>query len=104
MKQRDKAAVAGLRAALGVIDNAEAADPSDAPEVEPGRIAGGVAGLGAGEVPRRELADDELIDLLENEVARWEATARECERVHRNDDAARLRAEIAVLRALLGGE
>ena len=102
MKQRDKAAVAALRAALSVIDNAEAADLSDAPGVEPGLIAGGVAGLGAGEVARRQLSDRELVEMLREEVARWESTAREGERVRRSDDAARLRAEIAALRPFLG--
>jgi uncharacterized protein YqeY len=101
MKQRNKAAVAALRAALSVIDNAEAADLSDAPGVEPGPIAGGVAGLGAGEVARRQLSDRELVEMLQNEVVRWESTARECERVRRSDDAARLRAEIAALRPFL---
>src|SRR6476646_8382488 len=97
MKQRDKAAVAALRAATSVIDNAEAADLSDAPGVEPGLIAGGVAGLGAGEVARRQLSDRELVEMLRDEVVQWESTARECERVRRSDDAARLRAEIAAL-------
>ena len=102
MKQRDEAAVAALRAALGVIDNAEAADLSDAPETEPGLIAGGVAGLGAGEVARRQLSDRELVEMIRAEVKRWESTARECERVRRSDDAARLRAEIAALHPFLG--
>ena len=101
MKQRNKAAVAALRAALSVIDNAEAADLSDAPGVEPGLIAGGVAGLGAGEVARRQLSDRELVEMLRDEVVRWESTARECERVRRSDDAARLRAEISALRPFL---
>jgi uncharacterized protein YqeY len=98
MKQRDRPAVAAMRAALGVIDNAEAADVSHTPPAEPGLIAGGVAGLGAGEVARRQLSDRELVEVLQDEVARWESTARECERVHRSDDASRLRAEIAALR------
>jgi uncharacterized protein len=101
MKQRDKATVAAVRSALSVIDNAEAADPSHAPGIEPGRIAGGVAGLGAGEVARWQLSDRELVAMLQDEVARWESTAREYERVRRSDDAARLRAEIAALRPFL---
>jgi uncharacterized protein YqeY len=101
MKERDKAAVAALRAALGVIDNAEAADLSRARGIEPGHIAGGVAGLGAGEVARQQLPDSELVEMLQEEVAQWESTARECERVNRTDDAARLRAEIAALRPFL---
>jgi uncharacterized protein YqeY len=102
MKRRDKAATAAFRTALGVIDNAEAADVSHTPAAEAGTIAGGVAGLGAGEVPRRELADDELVARLRDEVARWASTATDCERVGRTDDAARLRAEIAALQPFLG--
>ena len=104
MRQRDRAAVAAIRAALGAIDNAEAADLSRAPATEPGHIAGGVSGLGAGEVARRQLADGELVEILEDEVARWESTASECERVGRIEDAARLRAEIAALRPFLEGD
>jgi uncharacterized protein len=103
MKQRDKAAVAAVRAALGVIDNAEAADLSHAPGIEPGLIAGGVAGLGAGEVARRHLSDDELVEMLRDEVARWESTARAYERARRSGDATQLRAEIAALRPFLAG-
>ena len=101
MKQRDKPATAAFRTALGLVDNAEAADLSAAPPVEAAHIAGGVAGLGAGEVPRRQRTDHELVALLRDEVARWESTADECERVGRAGDAARLRAEIATLRPFL---
>jgi uncharacterized protein YqeY len=101
MKQRDTVTVAALRAALGTIDNAEAADLSDAPAIEAGHIAGGVAGLGAGEVARRQLSDGELVELLRHEVARWESTAADCDRVGRDDDAMRLRAEIQALRPFL---
>jgi uncharacterized protein len=101
MKQRDKAAVAAFRTALGLIDNTEAADVSQAPAIEPGRIAGGVAGLGAAEVARKALTDTELVEILQEEVARWESTARDAEAVGRADDAARLRAEIDVLRPFL---
>jgi uncharacterized protein YqeY len=98
MKARDKPAIAGLRAALSVIDNAEAADLSDAPAVEEGHIAGGVAGIGAGEVERRELTDVELVALLDVELTCWESTAQDYERLQRSDDAGRLRAEIAAVR------
>lgn len=101
MKARDKAATAAFRSALGIIDNAEAADLSHAPPAQAGHIAGGVAGLGAGEVSRQELADEELVTLLQQEVARWQATADHCERAGRTDDAERLRAEIAALTRLI---
>jgi uncharacterized protein YqeY len=101
MKQRDKTAIAAARAALSAIDNAEAADLSDAPGVQHGLVAGGVAGLGAGEVARLQVTDRELVEMLQDEIVRWESTAHECERIGRADDAARLREEIAVLRHFL---
>ena len=104
MKARDKPALAAMRAALSIIDNAEAADVSAAPPVEAGHIAGGVAGLGAGEVARQQLSDSELVALLQAEVERWESTARDADSLGRTDDAEQLRAEIAALRPLFEEE
>jgi uncharacterized protein YqeY len=101
MKARDKPATAAMRAALSIIDNAEAADLADAPAVEDGHIAGGVAGLGAGEVARQQLSDAALVALLRDEVERWESTARDADGLGRADDAEQLRAEIAALRPYL---
>jgi uncharacterized protein YqeY len=101
MKDRDQIAVAAFRSALGVIDNAEAADRSDAPAVQAGTIAGGVSGLGAGEVPRRELSDDTLAELLRAEISQWEATATEYQRLGREDSSAGLYAQAAILTKLL---
>ncbi len=101
MKDRDQIAVAAFRSALGVIDNAEAADPAQAPIVQPGTIAGGVVGLGAGEVPRRELSEEQLVTRLRAEVADWEATAADYQRHGRSDSAMRLHAEAAILADLL---
>lgn len=101
MKDGDRIGLTAYRAALSVVDNAEAADPAQAPAVQPGTIAGGVAGLGAGEVPRRELPDDELVALLRAEAAQWESTAADYERHGRVDSAMRLYAEAAALTQLL---
>ena len=91
-----------FRTALGVIDNVEAADLSQAPKAEAGQhIAGGVAGLGVGEVARLHLSDPELVALLQAELANWESTAGECARAGCTDDAARLRADIVALQPLL---
>jgi len=103
MKERNKPAVAAFRTALGVIDNAEAADVSQAPAAEAGHIAGGRAGLGAGEVPREHRTDDELVALLGAELARWAATAADYERAGRATEAADLRSEITALDAVLNG-
>jgi hypothetical protein len=104
VKARDKIATAALRPMLGLLDNAGAADVADAPAMEPGRIAGGVHGLGAGEVARRELSEPELVAIVRSELDRWEALAAESERAGQADHAAQLRAEAAVVHALLDGD
>ena len=98
MKARDAVARTALRATLGAIDNAEAADPSAAPTMLPGRIAGGVAGLGAGEVARLELSEADVVEIVRNEIADRERAAAEYETSGHAEHAAALRAEAAVLR------
>ena len=70
MKARDQAAVSALRSALAAIDNAEAADAAQA-STGPGtaEFAGSVAGLGAGEVPRRVVTDADAVAIVRAEVA-----------------------------------
>lgn len=68
MRARQTAQVAVLRDTLAAIDNAEAADASRAPPVEHGVIAGGVAGLGAGEVARRSLGPEEVRAIIDREL------------------------------------
>jgi uncharacterized protein YqeY len=103
MRERDTVAVAALRSALGAIDNAEAVDPAHrtAPAPSHPRLAGTVAGVGAGEVPRRELAEPEQEAVVRAEVADREAAAAGFERAGRTDRANRLRGEAAVLAAQL---
>ncbi|HEX5616108.1 MAG TPA: hypothetical protein VFZ83_13230 [Acidimicrobiia bacterium] len=97
MKQRDRVAVRALRAALAAIDNAEAVDPSHAPREQPGTIAGGVAGLGAGEIPRHALSDDDVRAIVQTTIADLHTAAADYDRLHRAPDADLLRAEAAVL-------
>jgi uncharacterized protein len=101
MKAKDPITVGALRCALGVIDNAEAADLSGAPAIQHGAIAGGVAGLGAGEVPRREISEGQLLEVVLAEIARWQGAAADYERARCHDQATRLRAEAAVLTRFL---
>jgi hypothetical protein len=103
MKARDSTAVAALRAGIAVIDNAEAADPSHAPASTSGRIAGGVAGLGAGEVPRRELAEAEIAERLVDEATRWRSLAGDYVRAGRAEDAADLERQAAIVTAFAQG-
>lgn len=99
MRARDTAAVAALRSALAALDNA-AAVPTGAgagPVASSARVAGAVAGLGAAEVPRRELTEAEQVAIVRTEVAEREAAAADCDRAAQPDHAARLRAEAAAL-------
>jgi len=101
MKTHDKIAVTALRSALAAIDNAEAAEPSDAPAIQHGAIAGGVVGLGAGEVPRRVLSGGEVAEILRARIAEWRAAADDYERSAHQDQATRLRAEADIVAHLL---
>lgn len=89
-----------LRSLLGAIDNAEAADVSAAPEAQTGVIAGGVAGVGAGEVARRMLHAPALVAVLDAEVASRTSAAQQFEVAGRADRVESLRAEIEVLVSL----
>jgi uncharacterized protein YqeY len=60
-----------------------------------------VAGLGAGEVPRRSLGPDELRALVGAEVEHRRTAAREYAELGRPDQAERLRAEADVLAVYL---
>ena len=92
-KDRDAAATAALRSALGAIANAEAVDPAPVDLVP---------AVGAREVPRRELTDDQVAAIVRAEVIDREAAAREYDGLGRPERAERLRAEAAALAAHLG--
>jgi hypothetical protein len=99
-KDRDATRVSALRSALSAIDNAEAVDAGlDAPSS--GTIAGGVAGLGAAEVARRELSDAQIRQLVRDEINERLAAASAIEATH-TERAAALRAEAEVLTYVLG--
>jgi hypothetical protein len=100
MRARNADAMAVLRTTLGAIDNAESVSMSAAPPVEAGVIAGGVAGLGAGEVARRTLSDAETEAVIRRELAERVQGALEYERLGQPADV--LRAQAAVLEAILG--
>ena len=101
MKVRDRVAMGALRSMLGAIDNAEAADADAAPAVESGVIAGGVAGLGAGEVARRELSASDLAAILRAEASDRRTAAEEYRDIGQADAAGSLDAEADVIDAVL---
>jgi uncharacterized protein len=99
-RARHASAVAVLRETLAAIDNAEAVDPSAAPPAQHGVIAGGVAGLGAGEVARRVLSAQEVAALIEYEIQERRAAAATYEAHGRLKEADALRSQIDLLVAL----
>jgi uncharacterized protein len=101
-KARDSVRVAAVRSALSAIDNGETPDAAhvDAPRSE--TIAGGVLGLGAAEVPRRDLSDGQIRALLRSEIDERLAAASHFADGGHPERAATLRAEADVLAELLG--
>jgi uncharacterized protein YqeY len=100
-KDRDPTRVSALRSALSAIDNAETPDGARVDASASGTIAGGVVGLGAAEVARRELSDAQIRALMQGEIDERLAAASHVDASHA-ERAATLRAEDAVLTDLLG--
>jgi uncharacterized protein YqeY len=96
LKARDQVAVAALRSAVAAIDNAQAVEGPPIPRTG-GVIAGAVTGLGAGEAPRRHLAESDIAAIVDAEVADRRTAADDYERAGQAAAAARLRAEADVL-------
>ena len=101
-KTRDAIRVAALRSALSAIDNAETPAAASVDGQSSPTIAGGVVGLGAAEVARRQLDDAEIRGLLRGEIAERHNAAEQFAVAGQLERAAQLRAEAAVLAALLG--
>jgi uncharacterized protein YqeY len=99
MKARDKVAVTALRSALARVANAEAVHIDTVPRA--GAIHDAAVGAGAADAPRRDLTEADVREVVEAEVAEHERAATHFTDVLRPDDAARVRAEADVLRALL---
>jgi len=97
MKERDRSAVSALRSALGAIDNAEAVDSPEMSRPGDGPIAGARSGLGVSEVPRRDLSEQEMTEIVRTEIAERSAAADMYESDGHGDRAARLRAEASAL-------
>jgi uncharacterized protein len=70
LKAQDRVAIAALRSALAAIENAEApaADQAGLATADSAHVAGSVVGLGAAEVPRRQLTESDLRAIVEAEV------------------------------------
>jgi uncharacterized protein YqeY len=106
MRARDAVAVSALRSALAAIANAEAVDvPTPTVELRSvatsRNVAGALVGVGAGEVVRRQLSDDDVRRIVLDEVAGRQADADTLEEHGARERADTLRAEADVLSAVL---
>jgi uncharacterized protein YqeY len=99
LKAQNRVAIAALRSALAAIENAEApaADQVGLTTAASEHIAGSVVGLGAAEMPRRQLTESDLRAIVEAEVQQRLVAATGYEQVGRHDLAQRLRSEGDVL-------
>ena len=103
MRRRDTAAARALRSSLAAVANAEAPPtpepPGDAPASE--HVAGSVAGLGATEVPRVHLTDDQVRAIVTREHAELMGHAEHLTRLCRRDEADAARRAADCLAAVL---
>jgi uncharacterized protein YqeY len=103
MRGRDQAATAALRSALAAIANAEAVDAGAHAPAATGseHFAGATAGLGSAEVARKVLTETEMRDIVRAEIADRQAAVQQYLDGGHGERAARLRAEISALAAVL---
>jgi uncharacterized protein YqeY len=94
LRERNAVAMSALRPTLAALGNATAVRPVPLAPGADEHVAGSVAGLGAAEVPRRELTEDEAAAIVRAEIADRTAAA---EHYGRSPAAERLRAEAALL-------
>jgi uncharacterized protein YqeY len=94
MKSRDSIATAALRSLIAALDNASAI-PMSAAHV---RVLGR-----SGDVPRKILSATECEDILGKEAQTRRVGASEYENLGRHEEAARLRAELAVIGRYVSG-
>jgi uncharacterized protein YqeY len=101
-KKRDAVRVSALRSALAAIDNAETPGTVEVVGRPAGAIAGAVAGVGATEVARRELSDEQIRNLVRSEIDERLSASEAFTSGGHTERAAMLRAEATILAGLLG--
>lgn len=101
-KKRDSTRATALRSVLSAIDNAEAPESVAVQARSTGRIAGAATGLGATEVSRRELSDEQIRGLVRSEIDERLSVAENFIAGCHAERAESLRAEATVLTGLLG--
>lgn len=95
MAARDKVSVRALRSALSAIDNAAAVEASRGPSPESAHVT--IVGLGAGDVARLVLDEQDVVAIVHGEVEEYLRLAAEYRRFGRDEAASALAAEAAVL-------
>ncbi len=98
LRERNVVAMGALRSTLAALGNATAVQSVRLTAGGSEHVAGGVVGLGAAEVPRRELTDAEAAAIVRAEIADRTAAA---DQYGRSPAAERLRAEAALLSRFL---
>lgn len=96
LKGKDRTAVSAIRSALSAIDNAEAVPTPPGSVPTPSQAPTGVLGVGAADVPRRELSATEIDTIVATEIQERREAADQVAATH-PDRAATLRAEADVL-------
>lgn len=100
MRARDKVALSALRSVLGVISNAEAV-PADDVELVESSIAGASSGVGSSERARRELTDEQVVEIVRSEIAERRVAAEEYRGLGQDEAAEVQDAEVDVLESHL---
>lgn len=106
MKDRDRIATSAYRTAMAALDNAEAVDagtaaPVTTPHGEP--VAGAAPGVGATEVAREVLSEQQARAVLLREIIEHRRAADDFAGAGRPADALRLWAQADLLQAVLAG-
>ena len=101
IKERNMFAVKAIRSIMSEIDNAGAVTV-DAPQTMfiSGGIAGATEGVGSAEVPRKELSDEDIKQIIKNEIDEMAKTAELIKDTPKSE-ASHLAEQINILRKYL---
>ena len=100
MRRRDTAVIPVLRSAIAAIDNAESVEPAHVPIAE-SPIAGSAGGLGASEVERAHLGQQEQRTIVEREIVELASHIDRLTRLCRRDEADATRRAMEILRGVV---
>lgn len=103
MKARDTPSRNAIRSALAAIENAEAVpvDEAGAAVASSEHVAGAALGVGAAEVRRRELDEEQILEIVSSERNERLVTAAELRALGQHERATELETEAAALDAFL---